>query len=68
MSALQCIILDLEKRYENLADVSSDAKHFSCMLKKKHFVQNILGGGTSSYGVITMSIKDWLRQELRSVM
>jgi hypothetical protein len=40
---LQCFILDFEKRYETCADILSDAKHFSCVLKEKCFIQNILG-------------------------
>jgi len=65
MIALQCFTLDLD---ETCAHISSDARHYSWILKKKHFVQNILGGGISLFGEITLSIKDWLRQELRSVM
>jgi hypothetical protein len=51
-------MLDLEKRYETCTNVLSDAKCFSSMSKNKFFVQNILGAGISSCGVITMSIKD----------
>jgi hypothetical protein len=68
MPALQCFILDLEKRYETCANVLSDAKCCSCMLKKKCFVQNLQGWRDLSYWVITVSIKDWLRQESRSVI
>jgi hypothetical protein len=58
MPTLQCFILDLEKRFETCADVSSDAKCLSSMSKNKCFVQNILGAGISSYVVTTMGIKD----------
>jgi hypothetical protein len=44
MPALQHFVPDLrEERYETYADISLDAKHFSCMLNLKCFVQNILG-------------------------
>ena len=68
MPALQHFILDHVKGLETCADILSVAKHFSCMLIKKHFVQNILGAAISLYGVIMISIKDWLRQVSRSVI
>jgi hypothetical protein len=57
MPTLQCFILDLEKRLKPMEIITQIQNVLFCILRRKHFVWNVLGKAISPLYATIMSIK-----------